>query len=155
MIICMQFRQNLRCRVLWLGRSVMECPSSGMKWCVSLSQERTWPRTGRNWLTDVKFSQMRHASNRGIRASLDSWTKTSTAEPQKIHSGSRKIRRTVFGMSSKRILTVFGALRRSDRPRDVVPCSNYLILSTENSAETWTVMSSAYCFQLRRETRQW
>ena len=23
----MQFRQNLRCRVLWLGRSVMECPS--------------------------------------------------------------------------------------------------------------------------------
>ena len=28
MIICMQFRQNLRCRVLWLGRSVMECPMS-------------------------------------------------------------------------------------------------------------------------------
>ena len=28
MIICMQFRQNLRCRVLWLGRSVMECPLS-------------------------------------------------------------------------------------------------------------------------------
>ena len=27
MIICMQFRQNLRCRVLWLGRSVMECPT--------------------------------------------------------------------------------------------------------------------------------
>ena len=28
MIICVQFRQNLRCRVLWLGRSVMECPCS-------------------------------------------------------------------------------------------------------------------------------
>ena len=26
MIIYVQFRQNLRCRVLWLGRSVMECP---------------------------------------------------------------------------------------------------------------------------------
>ena len=30
MIICMQFRQNLRCRVLWLGRSVMECPHYNM-----------------------------------------------------------------------------------------------------------------------------
>ena len=27
MIICVQFRQNLRCKVLWLGRSVMECPT--------------------------------------------------------------------------------------------------------------------------------
>ena len=27
----MQFRQNLRCRVLWLGRSVMECPSTCSK----------------------------------------------------------------------------------------------------------------------------
>ena len=26
MIICVQFGKNLRCRVLWLGRSVMECP---------------------------------------------------------------------------------------------------------------------------------
>ena len=40
MIICMQFRQNLRCRVLWLGRSVMECP--GFKYYPPRSRDFSW-----------------------------------------------------------------------------------------------------------------
>ena len=39
MIICMQFRQNLRCRVLWLGRSVMECPNRDLSFWTPVNFE--------------------------------------------------------------------------------------------------------------------
>ena len=49
---------------------------AGMKWCISLGL-LTWPRTERNWLTEVKFSQTRHAivvvsEQRPIRSRLPS-----------------------------------------------------------------------------------